>query len=380
MPRKFAFILLMLVCFGSSPAARAASRPLLNYDLRSVLADALATAVEGCQVPGAVMAVRDREGNVAYFTEGQADLATHQAMQKDLYFHIGSVTKTFTATAILELVDQGQVGLEDTLDQWMPGQVAGGDEITVRDLLDMRSGLDHSENSAELTALALAEPERGFTVPEILSYVNRQVNPPGQVADYNNLNYRLLEYILEQATGQKYQQALQELVIAPLGLSHTSVPYDNSLPSPYAHGYLKATQPDGSGPFLAEDSSTSRNISVFGAAGSMISTAGDLLVWLDALLAGTLLSPAMHEAQLDALPVGNDPNVGYGLGVANSHGAWGHNGDYDGVYTAAMYRYQDYDIVILSNGQTAGSMAGSSAQNIFDQVRGGLDQYLELWD
>jgi D-alanyl-D-alanine carboxypeptidase len=326
-------------------------------------------------VPGAVMAFKDRQGNVAYFAEGLADVATGQAMDAGMYLHIGSVTKTFTATTMLTLVDEHKVELYDTLDEWLPGQVAGGGQITIRNLLEMRSGLDHFDDKTDFFTIFYSQPQYDFTFGQLLAYGNRQINPPGQTFDYNNLNYLILEEIIEKATGQDYQQAIQDRLLTPLGLTHTSVPYSGAMPSPYAHGYINVGA--GAPP---EDWSTIFSVSAFGGAGSMISTVGDLVTWLGALMQGSVLSPAMHQAQWILKTVESRTNIAYGLGVASYDGALGHNGDYSHFYTAAMYRYLDYDIAVLANGQTSFSDQNSDAQKVFESVRGRLDQYLTAWD
>lgn len=367
-------ILLVIMALASAPAL-ADYRPPLDNDLRYVLNDSLAAAVQNLRVPGAVMAIKDSRGSVAYFSQGLANLETGQAMDASLYLHIGSITKTFTATAILQLVDQGKLGLGDTLEQWLPGQVAGGGQITIRHLLQMRSGLDHYDDKTDFYTIFYSQPQYDFSFGELLAYGNRQLAPPGQSFDYNNLNYLILEQIIEKTTGQDYQRAVRERLLTPLGLAHTSVPSTSDMPSPYAHGYRSL--PQGSPP---EDWSTLFSISVFRGAGSMISTVGDLTTWLGALMSGSLLSPSLHQAQWQLKVAENRPEIAYGLGVASYNGALGHNGDYNSTYTAAMYRYLDYDIAILSNGQTQFADQNSSAQKVFESVRSSLDQYLKRWD
>lgn len=375
MRRAAALPLLLLTLALAAPPASAGYRPPLDADLHYVLNDSLGAAVHNRQVPGAVMAVKDARGNLAYFSAGLANLETGQAMDPGLHLHIGSITKTFTATAILQLVDRGQAGLEDTLEQWLPGQVAGGGEITIRHLLEMRSGLDHYDDKTDFFTIFYSQPQYDFSFGELLAYGNRQVTPPGQSFDYNNLNYLILEQIIEKATGRDYQRAIQEQLLTPLGLTHTSVPYDSALPSPHARGYRSL--PQGSPP---EDWSSLFSISVFRGAGSMISTVGDLTTWLGALMTGSQLSPSTHQAQWQLKAAESRPGISYGLGVASYDGALGHNGDYNSTYTATMYRYLDYDIAILANGQTQFSDQNSSAQKVFESVRASLDQYLKRWD
>ncbi|MBI4800752.1 MAG: beta-lactamase family protein [Desulfarculus sp.] len=374
MRRIAALLLLLLTLALAAATASAGFRPPLDADLQYMLNDSLAGAVHNLQVPGAVMAVKDARGNVAYFHQGLADIATGQEMDPAMYFRIASITKTFTATAILTLVDQNKVGLTDTVEMWLPGKVDGGATVTVQNLLEMRSGLEHFESSATLSHLIDTEPDHQFTLDEYLSYTNKVLAAPGAVYDYNNLNYLILQSIIEKASGRDYQSYFQDRLITPLGLSQTMVPYNNGLPSPYAHGYRLNDGPQ------PEDCTFRYATSAFGGAGSMVSTAGDLVKWLDALVDGSLLSVTSHRAQWDTKADGGGGGMSYGLGVARDGNTYGHNGNYNNTYTSAMFRYLGYDIVILANGQTQFSTGSSSATSIYSAVRTSLDQYLMRWD
>ncbi|MFH1035386.1 MAG: serine hydrolase domain-containing protein, partial [Pseudomonadota bacterium] len=283
-------------------------------------------------------------------------------------------TKTFTATAVLTLVDQQLVRLDDTVEQWLPGKVDGGDRVSVRNLLEMRSGLEHFESSTVMAHLIDTEPDHQFTLDEYLTYTNKVLVTPGSTYDYNNLNYLILQSIIEQASGQSYQSYLTERLLAPLGLAQTIVPSNNDLPSPYAHGYRINDGP------LPEDCTFRYAVSAFGGAGNIVSTAGDVIKWLDALMDGQLLSPDMHHAQWDTKAVGSMAGASYGLGVVRDGNTFGHNGNYNYVYTSAMFHYLDYDIVILANGQTQFSTSASTATNVYEAIRASLDQYLTRWD
>lgn len=375
MPRLAAIVplLLLALSLAASPA-RAGFRPPLDNDLQYVLNDALDGAVYNLQVPGAVMAVKDPQGNLVYFHQGLADTATGQEMDPSMYFRIASITKTFTATAVLTLVDQQLVQLDDTVEQWLPGKVDGGDRVSVQNLLEMRSGLEHFESSAVMGQLINTEPDHQFTLDEYLSHTNKVLVTPGSTYDYNNLNYLILQSIIEKASHQDYQSYVSARLLAPLGLTQTIVPYNNDLPSPYAHGYRLNDSP------LPEDCTFRYAVSAFGGAGSIVSTASDVVKWLDALMDGSLLSVNMHRAQWDTKDDGSGAGMSYGLGVARSGNSYGHNGNYNNVYTSAMFRYLGYDIVILANGQTQFSTASSTATSIYNSVRASLDQYLSRWD
>jgi D-alanyl-D-alanine carboxypeptidase len=152
-------------------------------------------------IPGAIVGVWQdgREPYVRAF--GVRDTATGQPMTTDLYIGSGSTTKTFTVTAILMLVDQGKIGLDDPVDRYVKG-VPGGDQITLRQLAAMRSGLyDYSEDTkSEMTE----NPGRQWTPRELLELAFRHppVFPPGSKFDYNNTNTVLLGQVVENVSGE----------------------------------------------------------------------------------------------------------------------------------------------------------------------------------
>ena len=167
---------------------------------------------------------------------GVRDTATGEPMATDLHMRIGSVTKTFVTTAILQLVDQGQVNLDDPISKYVPG-VPNGDAVTLRQLAGMRSGLfDYSD----VTQAAMPDPKRQHTPQDLLGIIVQ--HPPEFPADtkfdYNNTNTVLLGLVVEKVSGQPLNRYIEELA-RPENLSHTRFPTDASLPSPHAHGYTK---------------------------------------------------------------------------------------------------------------------------------------------
>ena len=328
--------------------------------------EALEAGVPQCRVPGAVALVRSPEGAVWRGGAGLADIDAGTPMSPDLHFHIGSITKSFVATLFLQLCDRGLASLDDTVEKWLPGVLSGGEEITVRDLLQMRSGLDHYENKPECGEKMMERPRYKWPPLELVAICDKQIFPVGSCFDYNNVNYVLAGLIIEKALGQSFQPALQDNILTRLGLTHTSFPMDPGLPAPFAKGYLNEEG-------IVIDVSTHWDPSIFWTAGSMISTLDDMLIWLDALFSGSLLSPAMHARQFAFVPMESDPNSGYGMGVGSDRGMTGHSGNYNGLYTAAMYRLEGYDMIILANGQAAGGDGGSTASCVMGGLRKVID-------
>ncbi len=369
MPRRFllslAFLLLLPGFIITGPAQCQTKFSPVQED---IFQEALDAGVAKCRVPGAVAAVRSPKGALWQGAADLANIATNEPMRAELHLHIGSLTKSLTATLFLQLVDRGQASLDDTVEKWLPGVLSNGDEINIRQLLQMRSGLAHYESSPAFMEKFLSQPLYQWPPLELVAFCDQEVHPPGSRFDYNNVNYILVGMIIEKALGQPYHLAVRDNILAPLGMAHSEIPMDAGMPAPFARGYLIL---DGQ----ARDVSTYWDPSAFWAAGSMISTLDDMLVWAEALLGGSLLSPAMHEEQFTFVPTESDPSRGYGLGVGDGNGMVGHNGNYNGLYTAALFRIEGHDVVILSNGQAVGGGPGSTATCILDNFRGVVENH-----
>lgn len=173
---------------------------------------------------------------------GIADRQTGTPMKSDLHSRIGSVTKTFTVTGLLQLVDQGEVGLDDPVSRYVSG-VPGGDSITLRQLADMRSGLfDYTTDKKWLDGLR-ADPHRTYTPRQLVdvAFGHPPNFKPGAKWEYSNTNTVLLGMLVEKVSGQSLADYLREHVFAPLKLNATSLPGDSAMPDPHAHGYTDFT-------------------------------------------------------------------------------------------------------------------------------------------
>jgi len=284
---RWSMTLLVGLVSMSSQQSAASSR-------EAALDKAIPAAMTRASIPGAIVGVWQdgREPYVRAF--GVRDTATGQPMTTDLYMRIGSTTKTFTVTAILMLVDQGKIGLDDPVDRYVKG-VPGGNQITLRQLAAMRSGLyDYSED----TKLQMIEnPGRQWTPRELLEIAFRHppVFPPGSKFDYNNTNTVLLGQVVENVSGESIGSFIEKTILKPEGLTHTVYPVGAEVSSPHAHGYFK--MPDGK-----VVDATDWNPSWGGAAGQMISTLDDMRVWARDLATGKLISPAMKLEREKFLP------------------------------------------------------------------------------
>ncbi|WP_128980009.1 serine hydrolase domain-containing protein [Streptomyces roseicoloratus] len=282
-------------------------------------------------IPGLVVGVWMPGKGCYVRATGVADKTTGRPMFTDTYVRIGSETKTFTVTALLELVDDGKVKLDDPIDRYVRG-VPNGDRITLRHLAEMRSGLFPYTSDPDFIHDLLSEPKRAFTPWEVLSYGYRHANTfePGATFEYCNSNLVLLGLVVEKVTGRRLADVLHDRVVRPAGLRHSFLPKGAEFPEPHAHGYTDQTLTG------AVADATDWNPSWAWAAGGMISTLEDLRRWAPVLAEGKLLSPATQAQRLKTLPTGF-PGTSYGLGILETNGWIGHNGSLPGYETVTVH-------------------------------------------
>ncbi|MER6616184.1 serine hydrolase domain-containing protein [Streptomyces xantholiticus] len=305
--------------------------PELSPAVAARLDTAIRQVMREADVPG-VMVSLSAPGKGSYVRAfGVADKATGAPMDPDLYMRIGSETKTFTVTALLELVDQGKVALDDPIAKYID-QVPNGDKITLRNLAGMRSGLfNYSMDEGFVKALE-SDPTKPFTPQQLLDYAFKHPVQfqPGEKFEYANTNLILLGLVVEKAGGMPLNEFIDQKVVKPAGLRHTVFPTGAQFPSPHAHGYTNQTA---SG--KVEDS-TNWDPSWGWAAGAMISDLRDLRSWARTLATGTLLSPETQAQRLKTESTGV-PGAGYGLGIFDVQGWIGHNGSLPGYESLTVY-------------------------------------------
>ncbi|BCJ66144.1 serine hydrolase domain-containing protein [Polymorphospora rubra] len=279
-------------------------------------------------------------------SSGSAELRGTLPVDAGGWFRIGSVTKTFTATVILQLVGERRIRLDDPVERWLPGLVPDGDGITLRQLLDFTSGLHNYTDDLDLAEVA-RDRFRRWTPQEIVARATRHAPrfAPGTSRAYCNTSYILLGMVIAKVTGATYDTEVERRVLRPLGIRRTLVPgAADVLPEPHAHGYLVI----GGRPLdvAAYDASHA------GAAGGMVSTAGDLNRFFRALLTGELLRPAEMRLMQTVVPT-TAPTVGGGLGIArvtlpNGAAVWGKDGGTFGYYTFSFHTAQAYRQLTVS--------------------------------
>jgi len=315
--------------------------------------------------PGITLGVYTKEG--AYW-EGAAGIRQIQdgdPMTPDTGFRVGSNTKPFIATLVLSLVEEGVLGLDDPLGDYVPGYDLWKD-IPLRYLVGMQSGIPDYLGVATLMFDLIQHPSEPVTPDEILGYVATKplLYVPGEGANYSNSNYMLLGLVLAEVTGKTPDVLLAERITGPLGLTHTFLDLTGEVRPDVSHGYMDLNLvgmifgvPSSVLAFFpAEaivkgtviDSSTLFHPSITWTAGALISTAHDMATFMRALLTGQILSQEtvtlMEETKI--LPILGDP-VPYGLGLQvrpTDYGdAYGHGGLNFG-YQAGTYLLPEHGV------------------------------------
>jgi D-alanyl-D-alanine carboxypeptidase len=326
----------VLVALALAAATAACALPPPGPFPRPALQSALDRLVETRAASAALVRIEERDHEWSAAAGSQEPSSTVPANASGR-FRIGSVTKTFVATVVLQLVDEGRLALDDPIARHLPGVVPGGDGISVRQVLDHTSGLyDYAHERDWSTNRWRGEARfRTYRPQELLdvAFATPPYFPPGRGWHYSNTNYVVAGLLIERLTGQPYGTAIGDRILRPLQLNHTTVPgTDPHLPEPHARAVVEV---DGTGAVDA----TAMNPSLDWAAGEMISTTSDLNRFLAALLGGELLSPAALDAMRDTVDTGQGFRYGLGLqefelpcGVT----VLGHGGELLGYLTYAM--------------------------------------------
>ncbi|MEU3795796.1 serine hydrolase domain-containing protein [Streptomyces fructofermentans] len=333
--------------------------------LTARLDKAVAKVRRQADIPGVVVGLWMPGKGCYVRATGVADTATREPMTTDQYVRIGSETKTFTVTALLKLVDDGRIRLDDPIAKYVRG-VPDGRRITLRQLAEMRSGLFPYTSDPDFDHDLMSDPYRSFTPRELLAYGFKHPNTfaPGKKFEYSNTNLILLGLVVEKVSGHRLVDFIDRRVLRPAHLRHTLFPTGSEFPDPHPRGYTDQTL-NGE---VAD--ATDWNPSWAWAAGAMISDLHDLRRWARIVATGTLLRPQTQAERLKTLPTGY-PGTSYGLGIFDSGGWIGHNGSIPGYETATVYLpSKKATLVIMLNtdisdeGQEPSSLLGRAITEI----------------
>ncbi|WP_074848581.1 serine hydrolase domain-containing protein [Gordonia westfalica] len=263
---------------------------------------------------------------------------------------IGSLTKTMTATILLQLVQDARVSLDDPIGKYVPDAPNGN--ATVRQVADMTSGIPSYTLSDAFTQRFFADPGYDWPPTELVDAA-KSLPPafaPGAGWQYSNTNYVLLGLLIERVLRQPIRDVFDERIFRPLGMDDSSWPGGSvEIADPHMNGVTNQGQPAGK-----TVDSTNWNPSFAFTAGAVISTLDDLQRWGDALFTGRgVLNPSTQQLRRDSILTSPPPNTataGYGIGIGNRDGWWGHDGDFPGFNSSLFHDYDsDTTIIILVN-------------------------------
>ena len=302
----------------------------------------VAQQMRGQDLPSAAVRVWAPGTGGYRFVRGEANLKTGEQRRLGQPFRIASITKTFTATAVLQLVDEGKLETSDTLSEWYP-EFPNAQKITVDDLLRMRSGIPDFTGEKFMRRW-YDNPTADTTAQDSIRRSARKVKQfeePGQETIYRNVNYVLLQQIVRKVSGEPLGDRVEEGILRPLGMDDSFYATGHRLPGTL-RGYSK--NPDTN----EFQDKTVLNPAVPGGAGAMISTVRDLRPYSRALCEGDLLDPETQQARLQSEAMAGEPEfVRYGQGLVFL-GEWcGHNGTIFGLSSEMFYLPEEQATIVV---------------------------------
>ncbi|MFD3781518.1 serine hydrolase domain-containing protein [Streptomyces sp. NPDC058612] len=345
------------------PTGTAVARKPLPADVERKLRNAVDNAWRTNKVPGVRVDVNVPGKGEWGYAVGAADLRTKEPIARDDKVRIASITKTFTGTAVLQLVRTGKLRLDDSLDTYVSWP--GGGDITIRQLLNMTSGIySYTDDPAWLKQYT-AHPDAPFRTQDALDIARRHAPyfAPGKGIKYSDTNYVLLGDIVEKVGGKPLAEWMRADIARPLKLTATSYPTDSDIQEPFASGYTAG--PDGT---MAD--TTRSNPSYAAGAGAMLSNLVDLRVWARELATGEkLLTPELQRQRLRFVPIATEPvRVAYGLGIASFDGWLGHNGTILGYNTAMFQDPKSGATVIVEMNRSFATLDEDHATELFLEI------------
>ncbi|GFG51120.1 D-alanyl-D-alanine carboxypeptidase [Mycolicibacterium agri] len=330
----FATCMAIVAGCATAPSTTESTPALKPIDQAALLA-VVEKAAKDMLVPGAVVMIRTPQGTHTAAV-GTTELGTQTPPDADTHFRIASNSKTMIAALIVLLAQDGNLTFEDPVAAFVP-DVPNGTDVTIADLLTMRSGLYNYTNAPEFAAALDADPGKAWTPQEVLAiaFAHPPDDTPNTTYEYSNTNYALLGLVAEKAGGRPLGEQLHDRLFKPLALQETSLPAvdDTQIPAPYSHGYMyggsafamvddpypadvKAAARAGT---LEPTDYTHQNPSYAHGAGGVISTADNLTTWMRDLVSGKVFDADFHRQWLDSVQAEDPQNLDgqkYGYGIS----------------------------------------------------------------
>jgi CubicO group peptidase (beta-lactamase class C family) len=288
---------------------------------------------------------------------GMADLGWGNANAPDVKFHLGSLTKQFTAALVLLLQEDGKLKIDDPVSKYLPDTPKTWEKITLAELLGHTSGIPNFTDMKEFGVWRMSP----HTVDEELAFFKDKPLDfePGSKFAYSNSNFEVLGAVIEKVSGKKYVDLLQERILTPLGMKDSGLDTDELILPRRAQGYMQGKD----GLVLAR----SESMTAPWAAGSMYSTTGDLLKWEHGLFGGKVL----NADSLKAMTTPGKGNYGLGVFISDKDGVKvvDHGGGIEGFNTHLAY-VPEKRIAIVVLGNVNGGAPGQMGGQLLDVVLG----------
>lgn len=311
------------------------------------------TLISSNKVPGLIVGVWAPDRNLTWIkAKGKANIASGDLMKDYYKFRIGSITKTFTYTVLLQLVDEKLLSLDDKLSKYFPS-FPNADNVTIRMICNHTSGIYNYNVSSIFTDQMNATPLKVWDPQEFLDIAKAQPYyfSPGTGYEYSNTNTIMAGMIVEKITGNKIEYEIKKRIIEKLNLNNTYYPADNLLWGQHSSGYGWFGFGD-----PKADVTEAFDPSCAGASGAIVTDIYDLKNWIEAAVKGTLLSASVQSQRLT--PVSSTEIVSYGLGLGSiktgsDSFVWGHSGTIYG-YKSVAYYWPAKNITVVISFNTVG--------------------------
>jgi D-alanyl-D-alanine carboxypeptidase len=348
--KSITLITLLLIVFSyigcskdESPVAPNTEQQEFSGSTIAKLDSAIDEVIIKNHIPGVIVGIWFPDEGTYITAKGVSNTVTNEPMIKENHFRIGSVTKTFVGTAVLQLVDEGKINLDSSLAYYLPQYpFPQADKITVRMLGKMQSGIiSYNEVLEFWVPFVIQNYWETFSADSLVKIALTQdsLYYPGTGWNYSNTNLVLLGLICEKVTGTKINDLIINNICHQNNLTNTYWPLSEFLPEPYSHGYTRSYL---NGQII---DATYNNPSWADAAGILISNIYDLKEWMSLLNSGSLYSSAMKQERMkwvESLP----SNKTYGFALGYYSGWIGHSGELPGYNTVAMY-FEPKDAIII---------------------------------
>ncbi|MFT6795828.1 MAG: CubicO group peptidase (beta-lactamase class C family) [Maribacter sp.] len=326
------------------------SSPTAISDLESYTDSLFQSSLDSTFIAGGAILVHQKGKTLLKKAYGQASLELEVPMPENAIFEIGSVTKQFTAVAILKLVEDGKLALEDDFTQYLDYDTKGR-KITIDQLLNHTSGIASYTEIEEFGSLVPQELPRDslLRILETKDFLFE----PGEALIYNNSAYFFLGLIIEKVTGKTYEKYLKEIIFEPLGMHNTQYCSNSKVFKNKAYGYDYT-------PAGLNQKEYLNHIWPY-AAGSLCSTTEDLLIWMKAIHNGDFLTQQQYQELITPKTLNDSTPLRYAMGIShfNNYGneEIGHGGGINGFLTQTVF-FPQKDLYIISVTNTTGPHGG----------------------